>query len=321
MTPAQPWDCLCAGIVVADFFCAPIAQFPPPGGLILTDSLHLTIGGCAANVAVDLAKLGRRVGVSACVGDDLFGTAVCDMLARDGVDISGVRPVAGVPTSGTFVINVRGEDRRFIHCVGSNGVYDGSQVSAEQLRRSRSLYVGGYGLLESLTPEAVARLFRAAREQKVPTLLDVVLPAGRNFSGWLEPVLPLTDVFLPNTDEAAVLLGETNPMRQAQEFLRLGAGSVVVTCGAEGAVVGTADGLWRSGVYPVEAVDATGTGDAFVAGFIHSLLDGQPLPERIRAGAAMGASCVRSMGATTGVFSASELAEFLASHPLAVTEL
>lgn len=319
MTPLQNWDCLCAGIVVADFFCAPITQFPPPGGLILTDSLHLAIGGCAANVAVDLAKLGRRVGMSACVGDDLFGRAVCDMLARDGVDISGVQPVAGVPTSGTFVINVRGEDRRFIHCIGSNGVYDGSQVAPDQLRACRSLYVGGYGLLESLTPDSVARLFRAARELEVPTLLDVVLPAGKDFSGWLTPVLPFTDVFLPNTDEAAVLLGDTDPVRQAREFLRLGAGTVIVTCGADGAVIGTPDGLWRSGVFPVDAVDATGTGDAFVAGFIHGLLNGQPLVDRIRSGAAMGASCVRSMGATAGVFSARELTEFLATHQLPIT--
>jgi sugar/nucleoside kinase (ribokinase family) len=321
VTPDQNWDCLCAGIVVADFFCDPIPQFPPPGGLILTDSLHLTIGGCAANVAVDLARLGRRVTMSASVGDDLFGRAVCDMLARDGVDISSVQSVAGVPTSGTFVINVRGEDRRFIHCVGSNGVYDGSQITREQLGRCRSLYVGGYGLLESLTPEAVMRLFRTARELRVPTLLDVVLPAGQDFAGAIAPVLPFTDVFLPNTDEAAVLLGEADPARQAREFLRLGARTVIVTCGADGAVIGNGDGLWKCSVYPVEAVDATGTGDAFVAGFIHSLLEQRSLGECIRAGAAMGASCVRTMGATTGVFSADELAQFLATHPLPLTEI
>jgi len=321
VTPDQNWDCLCAGIVVADFFCAPIAQFPPPGGLILTDGLQMAIGGCAANVAVDLAKLGRRVAISACVGDDLFGRAVCDMLARERVDISSIQPVAEVPTSGTFVINVRGEDRRFIHCIGSNGVYDGRQITRDQLGRSRSLYVGGFGLLESLSPEAVARLFLDARELGVPTLLDVVLPAGRDFASSIAPVLPFTDVFFPNTDEAAVLLGETDPVRQAREFLRLGVRTVIVTCGADGAVIGTRDALWKCGVHPVEAVDATGTGDAFVAGFIHALLDRKSLEECIRAGAALGASCVRSMGATTGVFSADELAGYLATHPLPLTEI
>src|SRR5690606_25864248 len=93
------------------------------------------------------------------------------------------------------------------------------------------------------------------------------------------------------------------------------------TCGADGAVIGTRDALWKCGVHPVEAVDATGTGDAFVAGFIHALLDRKSLEECIRAGAALGASCVRSMGATTGVFSADELAGYLATHPLPRTEI
>ena len=321
MTEVHAWDCLCAGIVVADFFCAPLPHFPVPGSLILTDDLQLSIGGCASNVAVDLARLGRRAGIAACIGEDYFGRAMDDMLARDGVDTSGLVRMPGVPTSGSLVINVRGEDRRFIHCVGANGVFTDAHVPLDRLERSRALYVGGYGLMSSLTPDAVCRLFRAARELGVPTVLDVVLPAGKDFSDWIAPVLPLTDVFLPNTDEARTLLSEADPVRQAREFLRMGAGTVIVTCGGDGAVIGNADGLWRSGVFAVDAIDATGTGDAFVAGFIHGLLDRRPLPDCIRTGAALGASCVQSMGATTGVFNAAQLQDFLSRHELPLTRL
>ncbi|MBC8116682.1 MAG: carbohydrate kinase family protein, partial [Candidatus Saccharimonas sp.] len=77
-------------------------------------------------------------------------------------------------------------------------------------------------------------------------------------------------------------------------------------------------GHLETGVYPVEAVDATGTGDAFVSGYVFGLLRGANTAECLRLGTAMGASCVRSMGATTTVFSAGELQAFVETHPLTV---
>ncbi|MCA9054875.1 MAG: carbohydrate kinase family protein [Planctomycetaceae bacterium] len=66
----MPIDVLCAGLIVADHVCAPIERFPPAGGLATTGRLELTIGGCAANVAVDLARLGLRVAIGGRVGND-----------------------------------------------------------------------------------------------------------------------------------------------------------------------------------------------------------------------------------------------------------
>lgn len=71
---------------------------------------------------------------------------------------------------------MRGEDRRFIHCVGANAAYDGTQISDADLQAARVLYVGGYCLLASLTPDKVRHLFRRARAAGVTTVLDVVLP-------------------------------------------------------------------------------------------------------------------------------------------------
>src|SRR5690349_11644082 len=109
---ARPFDCLCAGIVVADQVCEPIAAFPPPGTLALTPKMTFTVGGCAANVAVDLAKLGLKVGLHGGIGDDLFGRALKEMMTAAGVDCRGLVTLPDHPTAGTFVINVQGEDRR-----------------------------------------------------------------------------------------------------------------------------------------------------------------------------------------------------------------
>src|SRR3954468_24093268 len=96
---------LCAGIVVADHVSSPISHLPAAGELVLADQLILTIGGCAANVAVDLVKLGVPACVAGCVGDDVFGRVVADMLRERQVDVSGLLIKDGMDTSQTLIVN------------------------------------------------------------------------------------------------------------------------------------------------------------------------------------------------------------------------
>lgn len=317
----QSTDCLCAGIIVADYICRPIAAWPPPGGLVLTENLEFAIGGCAANVAVDLQKLNLRVSLSGAVGRDGFGSLITDMLGRTGIDCSGLSPSETQPTAGTMIVNVRGEDRRFIHCLGANTEYDGSAITDDILQRTKILYIGGYCLMRALTPDRVANLFQRARKLGVLTALDVVLPEQGDFWSQLEPVLPFTDFFFPNNDEAARITGIRDPLLQAEQFVRTGCRTAVVTCGSAGTILVNPEGKWRIGIHAVEAVDPTGTGDAFVAGFLYAHLHGHPPLKCLEYGAAMGASCVRTLGATTGVFRADELEAFVAGNRLAATTL
>src|SRR5262249_1622146 len=108
-------EVLCAGIVVADHVCTPIGHLPAAGELVMADRLLLTIGGCAANVAVDLAKMGVTAGVVGRVGGDVFGRVVTDMLRDAGVDVASLQTSVGADTSQTLIVNVVGQDRRFIH--------------------------------------------------------------------------------------------------------------------------------------------------------------------------------------------------------------
>src|SRR5262245_28721492 len=84
-------DVLCAGIIVADHVSSPIDHLPSAGELVLADQLLLTIGGCAANVAVDLGKLGVSASVVGRVGGDVFGRIVAEMLAERQVDVSALQ--------------------------------------------------------------------------------------------------------------------------------------------------------------------------------------------------------------------------------------
>jgi sugar/nucleoside kinase (ribokinase family) len=317
--PDEKLDCLCAGIIVADTVCRPIDRFPSPGGLGLTEQIDLTVGGCAANVATDLAKLGRRVAITGVIGDDVFGRAVCDMMTSDGVNCEGLNLSSVRQTAATMIVNIQNEDRRFIHVLGANNEFTGLEVTADQLARTKILSIGGYGLVDSFTVENALQLLQAAKSAGVTTVLDVVLAKPLDFEKQLAPLLPLADYFLPNEDEAKMLTGLEDPVQQAQRFREAGANTVIVTCGENGAVLHSDNVHCRSEVYTVDVVDTTGSGDAFVAGFIHGLLLDSDLETCLKFGSALGAICVQSPGATTGIPLASELEKFAKANDLTVT--
>ena len=176
--------------------------------------------------------------------------------------------------------------------------------------------------MPALEPEALARVFQKARECGTLTVLDVACPGPGDYLSRLGPVLPYTDVFLPNTDEAALILGgERDPLRQAQAMRDLGAKRVVITRGGEGAVAFSDQLRLQLGVYPVSFVDPTGGGDAFDAGYISGLLDGLDELGCLKRATAFGASCVRAIGTTEGVFTREEAEAFIARHELQVISL
>src|SRR5437762_12350900 len=115
-----PCPVVCAGMVVTDHLCTPIARLPRAGELVAVDELVLNIGGGAANAAVDLARLGIRAAICARVGDDIFGRFATETLVGNGVDVRALKVDRDRATSQTLIVNVRGEDRRFIHSIGAN---------------------------------------------------------------------------------------------------------------------------------------------------------------------------------------------------------
>jgi sugar/nucleoside kinase (ribokinase family) len=314
-------DCLSVGLLVADHLCDPIPRLPSAGELVLANRLPLSTGGCASNAAVDLAKLGVRVGVVGCVGRDYFGRYILDTLAKAGVETSEVHELEDAETSGTLIINVAGQDRRFIHSVGANARITAAHISIDRVKAAKVLYVGGYLLMPAVDPDELAALFKKARAANVLTILDIVLPGPGEHWDKLAPVLAETDVFLPNSDEAAAITGLADPVAQAEKFAAAGARTVVITCGHEGSVLISDNLRLRAGIFPIEYRGGTGSGDAFDAGYIVGLLEGADPAGCLRWGAAIGASCVRSVSATDSVFTRQEADNFLRDHSLLIERI
>src|SRR5262249_14457670 len=155
-------------------------------------------------------------------------------------------------------------DRRFIHSLGANRGFTSADLDAVLEPAPRVLAIGYFLILPKLEAQGLAARFAAVRARGTATVLDVAIPGPGHYIEPLRAVLPHTDLFVPNTDEAVLILGETDPVRQAQAFHDMGARHVVVTRGSQGAV-SVSDALQiRLGTYPVTFVDGTGGGDAFV---------------------------------------------------------
>jgi sugar/nucleoside kinase (ribokinase family) len=313
-------DVICLGILVADIFGNPITSLPAPGQLALLDRYLLRVGGCAANTAADLRRLGRSAGVLGKVGGDLFGGFVLEDLERLGIDTSFIRRSRTHPTSFTFILNVRDEDRRYIHCFGANADFSLADADLKVLEGARALYVGGYLAMPAFLPDQLVALFREAKKRGLLTALDVVIPSGAPSPlDDIRPALPYTDLFLPNQDEARALTGRDDPAEQAEVLARLSPNAtIVITQGSAGALARRGQETLRAAAFRVDAIDESGSGDAFDAGFLVGMLEGWPLEESLRFASAVGASCTRALGCHDGVFSFEEARAFAARNPLEV---
>ena len=261
-------EVLCAGIIVADHVCTPISHLPSAGELVMADSMLLSIGGCAANTAVDLAKMEVDVAIAGRVGADVFGRVVTDILSEARVDGSCLKTSATLETSQTLIVNVQGQDRRFIHTFGANREFSAADIPLSMLDRIKVLYVGGYLALPGVTQTDLAAVFATARARGVKTMLDIVIPGKADLSQF-EMLLPHVDIFLPNQQEAEIITGVHNPLDQAAMFQRLGAGTTIITAGGSGAILVQRDlrlapassprGLWTRPVAAMPSTPATST--------------------------------------------------------------
>ncbi len=306
-------DVVCLGILVADVFAQPVSALPQPGELKTTDGFLHSAGGCAANVAVNLRRLGRSVEVIGKVGQDSLGQFVIDELKKQGIGTGWICKSKDHPTSATVILNVRGEDRRYLHCIGANRDFSAADISREALQGAKILDVGGYMAMPGFAAADLQSLFRKAKQAGLTTVLDVVIPAGTSDAAQhVLPALPYTDYFLPNTDEAKLLTGIADPLQQARELARHNPQTtVVVTLGSRGSLAVKGHQVVETPAYPMPSVDESGAGDAFAAGLIVSLLENWPLEFALRFAAAVGASCTRAVGCSAGVFQFQEALNFV----------
>ena len=304
-------DIACLGILVADLLGRPIDDLPPRGRLGLVDEMTLHIGGCASNTAIILARLGIRTGVFGKIGADGLGDFISATLDRSGVDTVGLVRDAGVGTSASMVLVSTDGERTFLHHIGGNAAYREEDVDWESLAGAKILHIAGALVLPGIDGEPMARILRRAKSLGKVTTLDTVWDATGKWMATLAPCLEHTDCFLPSLSEAEALTGETYPADIALALRDRGVKVVGLKLGASGCYIQTEDSELVMPAFEVNPVDGTGSGDAWVAGFLCGLRHGWDLERTARFANAVGALCVTSMGSTSGIRSLEETEAFI----------
>lgn len=309
-------DILCVGILVADAIAKPVEKIPAKGKLELVDTLGLYTGGCAASAAIDLAIIGRSVGIIGKIGNDGFGMFMKNSLSDKGVDIKGLIVDPNGSTSASLVIVGGDGERSFIHCVGSNGTLVEDDISYDVVDKAKIVFVAGTMLMPKFDGDECAKFLKKCKEMGKITVLDTAWDSKGRWMEVLAPCMPYIDYFLPSIEEARELSGKELPEEIADVFLGMGPHTVVIKLGKEGCYIKTKAG--EKYIIPtynkIKAVDTTGAGDAFCSGFLAALAKGSSLYDCGLFANAVGTHCVMEKGASTGIRSEEEILRFMDSY-------
>ena len=288
-------------------------RLPAPGETVIGGELMRFPGGKGANQAVAAARLGGRVSMIGCVGDDEHGDLLLESLRAAGVDGGRVRRDPGAASGAAIVaVDERGENA-IVVAPGANLRLVPVDVAAAEEEMAGAAVL----LLQLEVPlETVIAAARLGRRRGVAVVLD---PAPAR--PLPDELLASVDVLVPNETEAEALTGISpdDPAAQQAAAKRLrerGVGAVVLTLGARGAYLGAPDGTTaRVPAFEVAAVDTTAAGDAFVGGLAVALAEGRPLAEAVRWGGAAGALAATRPGAQPSLPSRAEVESLLGDGP------
>jgi sugar/nucleoside kinase (ribokinase family) len=261
----------------------------------LVSDASLVLGSSSAIFSSGAARLGLKTAFTSKVGQDALGELCLDALMDRNVDVSGVVVDPDVKTGMSLILN-RGIDRAILTYPGSMTYFSLEDIKPELLRKTRHLHLGGYYLLSTLRPRAV-RLFEIARSLGVTTSLDTNYDPSDRWQEDLEPLLRLTDVFLPNETEL-LRISRDSTVEAGMQRLAGWTDMVVVKQGAQGAVARQGDKEYQAVGLPVQVVDTVGAGDSFDAGFLNGYLHGWDIQRSLRLGCICGSLSTRMSGGT-----------------------
>ncbi|MDP9101347.1 MAG: 5-dehydro-2-deoxygluconokinase [Actinomycetota bacterium] len=292
-----------------------------PGPLAGVSTFQKFLGGSATNVAVGVARLGRRSSVLTKVGPDAFGIFVRQALAGFGVDASHVGTSPELLTPVVFCELDPPEEPALLFYrlpVAPDLTLTGEDVPWALVRDVPLLWLTGTGVSVEparATQHAVLR-HRGRRRHTVldldwrPAFWSSQAEAQRQFAA----MLPLVTAVVGNRAEVDVVVGTRDPELAATRLLEFGVELAVVKMGAEGVHVATAEGAHTIAPVPMRVVNGLGAGDAFGAALAHGLLAGwDPVTIGAYANAA-GAIVASRLACSDAMPTLQELENVLAGH-------
>ena len=335
-----------------------IGDFLSPGKLRTVGAADIHTGGVVANTGLAMKFLGADVSLLGKIGDDSFGSMIEAITGEYGAADSLIKK-KGESTSYTIVLAVPGVDRMFLHNPGANDTFCRDDIPEELLKETALFHFGYPPIMRRMYEndgDELVKVLQMAREAGAATSLDLAAVDPASDSGkadWpeiLKRALPLTDIFVPSIEELSFMLDrdmyervmkragkgdftEALSLKEdviplAERCISMGAGILLLKCGAPGMYYRTGDkerlesiskriGLdtkaWsgKSGFedsfVPDKILSGTGAGDTSVAAFLTAMLNGCTPEKCAEYAAATGACCVTTYDALGGLKTFHEL--------------
>ena len=297
---------LCAGIIVLDEVFR-VDEFPQPDGKVQAQGFFVVNGGCAANAAVAIARLGGRAALAGPMGgpagEDENGDRVLKALARENVDCTACQRIGGFATAlSAIFMNARG-DRTIV-------TYRDERIAAAPPDDpERVVNAADAVLADNRYPEFVRPICEAARRRNLPVVLDGDRPTIED-----DPLFRVASHVIFSWE---CLRGTTGVADLGEGLRRIASRTdafLAVSNGPDDIVYLDRGRVCRLPVFKIAAVDTLGAGDAFHGGFVMALAEGRNEVDAMRFGAAVaGIKCTR-IGGSAGAPRRAEVEAFMARH-------
>lgn len=280
----------------------PLAEYPAPGSKVEFRSANILPGGQVATAVMACRKWGLKTRYVGKLGDDAAGQLHREEFSREGVEMQIVSVPGCSSQQAVILVDSQGE-RTVLWRRDSRLSLSPEELNREWIVNARALHVDGYDT------GAATLAANWARDAGIPVIADL----DDTYSG-IEALLEKIDYAIVSRDVPARLLGEEDlekslPLMQR----RYGCQITAATLGQDGVLAWDGNQFYYAPAYQVAAVDTTGAGDIFHAGFIYGLLQGWPLQQRLDFACAAAALNCMGVGARGGIQAVTEIEKLMAT--------
>ncbi|MEM7826577.1 MAG: carbohydrate kinase family protein [Candidatus Aenigmatarchaeota archaeon] len=263
-------DLTVLGDVNVDLLSCPISFFPAKDSQVLLSSFTLTIGGGAANFAIQASTLGLKVRLIGLVGRDLFGDFILKKLKEEKVDCKVGRSEEE-KTGLSVGIQFEDGSKSLLTFRGTNSIFSLKHFKLEEIK-GKVFHLAGYNLMKELRPYT-KKIFKYVKKKKMLITFDPDLKSGINFDVFeFKKLLKYVDILFLNEKEGEFLTKRKDKKEIAKDLLANGCKIVVVKCGAYGCVVSSFKEIYEIKGIKVIPKNPTGVGDIFNASFVFEFL-------------------------------------------------
>ena len=279
-----------------------VENFPAPGTKVAASEFIITGGGCAANAAVAIARLGGRVAFAGPLGgsDDQVSNRIVTDLTAEGIDCSGAMRIDGGTASVSLIlIDAQGEKT----IATRRGVKLGNvlPVDAEKLVADVDAL-----LVDNRFPDFVTAVCRAAHARKIPIVIDLDMATKPD-----DPLLKLGSHVVASAEALHGTTGVSDYGAGLQRLAEHVSGFLAITDGPNGVYWLDSGTLKHMPAFNVKAIDSLAAGDAFHGAFTLGLAEGRDLPDLLRFASATAALKCTHFGGAAGAPRRAEVEEFL----------